>query len=108
MSTLTVTRVWRHRIVGGSVLLLLSIVAVTVGLLPSLSHGQTSAIPKGDVVVEHAFSPIKIAQAGVFNLNFIIPTEFTNFVPFALDGVWGAVEPCGAVNHDQGRLSAVD
>jgi len=39
MSTLTVTRAWRYRIVGGSVSLLLLIVAVTV----ALGGGQVSA-----------------------------------------------------------------
>ena len=77
---------------------LAAIVAVTVGLLPSLSHGQSSAIAKGDVEVEQAFSAIKIARAGVFNVNFIAPTEFTNFVPCALDGIGEDVKLTGAVH----------
>ena len=77
---------------------LAAIVAVTVGLLPSLSHGQTSAIPKNDVAVEPAVAAIKIAQAGVFNVNFIVPSEFTNFVPCALDGIGEDVKLTGAVH----------
>ena len=77
---------------------LAAIVAVTAGLLPSLSHGQTSAIPKGDVVVEHAFPANQMAQAGVSNQNIIMPIEFINFLPCALDGVGEEVALSGTLH----------
>ncbi len=49
---------------------LAAIVAVMVGLLPSLSHGLTPIIPKGDVVIELELvcsgltSPVYATHAG--------------------------------------------